>query len=234
MATRDTNDNYCLSQVVVNSNVLVKSQLNKQTSKTAVKTRHLDVNSPAANHVPSVTYIGLPQKKGISPAPYKNKIKSVKGVCCVNPCLSVPCVHNAHTVAKPPNVGGRLQQFWQVWQELGANPRVVSIIRDGYSLPFKQRPPLSRVPVVLSGYANPRRNKVLKQALLTLQEKLVVERVLVRSSLTFYNRLFLVPKPNGKWRPILDLSQLNFSSQTRLSKWRLRNRSGCPSKKESG
>ena len=30
------------------------------------------------------------------------------------------------------------------------------------------------------------------------------------SSLAFYNRLFLVPKPNNKWRPILDLSQLNL------------------------
>ena len=28
-------------------------------------------------------------------------------------------------------------------------------------------------------------------------------------SLGFYNRLFLVPKPNNKWRPILDLSNLN-------------------------
>ena len=36
-----------------------------------------------------------------------------------------------------------------------------------------------------------------------------MEPVLVRSSLAFYNRLFLVPKPENKWRPILDLSRLN-------------------------
>ena len=30
----------------------------------------------------------------------------------------------------------------------------------------------------------------------------------------FYNRLFLVPKPNGKWRPILDLSRLNLFLNT--------------------
>ena len=29
------------------------------------------------------------------------------------------------------------------------------------------------------------------------------------NSLGFYNRLFLVPKPNNRWRPILDLSTLN-------------------------
>ena len=32
----------------------------------------------------------------------------------------------------------------------------------------------------------------------------------VPSFLAFYNRLFLVPKPNNKWKPILDLSQLNL------------------------
>ena len=29
------------------------------------------------------------------------------------------------------------------------------------------------------------------------------------NSLGFYNRLFLVPKPNNRWRPVLDLSTLN-------------------------
>ena len=33
--------------------------------------------------------------------------------------------------------------------------------------------------------------------------------VRVRTSLAFFNRLFIVPKPNQKWRPILDLSALN-------------------------
>ena len=41
-----------------------------------------------------------------------------------------------------------------------------------------------------------------------------VEKVVVKSSLAFYNRLFLVPKPNQKWRPILDLSQLNLYLRT--------------------
>ena len=29
---------------------------------------------------------------------------------------------------------------------MGANPRVVSVLRDGYTLPFKQRPPLTWSP----------------------------------------------------------------------------------------
>ena len=34
----------------------------------------------------------------------------------------------------------------------------------------------------------------------------------------FYNRLFLVPKPGGKWRPVLDVSRLNkFVCKTKFS-----------------
>ena len=40
-------------------------------------------------------------------------------------------------------------------------------------------------------------------------DKNAVERVNNPRSLEFFNRLILVPKPNNKWRPILDLSNLN-------------------------
>ena len=41
-----------------------------------------------------------------------------------------------------------------------------------------------------------------------------VELVRNQTSLGFFNRLFLVPKPNNKWRPILDLSTLNLFLKT--------------------
>ena len=97
------------------------------------------------------------------------------------------------------------------WQTFGrfANPRVVSILKDGYILPFKLRPPLVRDPLISSGYANPLRNLYLKEALHALIIKKAAERVRVQTSLAFFNRLFIVPKPNQKWWPILDLSALN-------------------------
>ena len=149
-----------------------------------------------------------PQKKGLSPVQSLNKIKYVNNVSCVSPCLFAPNVQNVHNVVTILPVGGRLQEFWQVWQRLGANPRVVSILKEGYTLPFKMRPHLTRSPIIQSGYANPTKSRFLKEALINLKGKLVVEPVIVRSSLA-YNRLFLVPKPDNKWRPILDLSQLN-------------------------
>ena len=92
----------------------------------------------------------------------ENKIKDVKGVSCVNHCVSVPHAQSVSSVAPSLAVGGRLQRFGQKWLDLGANPRVVSILRAGYTLPFKMRPPLTRSPVVLSGYANPCQEPALK------------------------------------------------------------------------
>ena len=47
---------------------------------------------------------------------------------------------------------------------MGANPRVVSVLREGYTLSFKQRPLLTRFHLVQSGYANPIKNQFLKEA----------------------------------------------------------------------
>ena len=63
--------------------------------------------------------------------------------------------------------------------------------------------------MVVSGYADPSKNHHLKDSLQALFQNQAVEKVIVRSSLAFYNRLLLVPKPN-KWRPILDPSHLNL------------------------
>ena len=78
-------------------------------------------------------------------------------------------------------------------------------MKDGYILPFKLRPPPVREPLIISGYANRLRNLYLKEALHALIHKKAVERVRVRTSLAFFNRLFIVPKPNQKWWTILDL-----------------------------
>ena len=80
-------------------------------------------------------------------------------------------VINIHHVAEKHPVGGYLQKFWQVWLSLGSNPRVVSILQEGYNLPFKMRPPLTRSPLVVSGYANPLKNSYLNKALQSLSQK---------------------------------------------------------------
>ena len=88
----------------------------------------------------------------------------------------------------------------------------------GYNLPFSHKLHLTRIPLIRSGYANPRRDSYLQEALHSPLQKRAVEKVRVQSSLGFYNRLFIVPKPNQKWRPILDLSALNRFLKVKIFK----------------
>ena len=155
-ATSNINDNYLLCPTLsrsvvakldrrtltktVKSEVVDSSVLNKAQKTPSLNSQN--VSYLAVDHAHSVCFQGQPQKKGISPCIQKIEIKDVKGVFCANQCLFAPHVPNVPNVVPSLAVGGRLQKFWQVWLSLGANPRVVSILREGYTLPFKIRPPL--------------------------------------------------------------------------------------------
>ena len=210
---RSINDNYCVSNVVgLKDSVIVSDKMeglnpppvtDQQNSKVT-----LNVDSCVAS-VPIVT--GLPQRKGVNPYACQlyTKIKYVKNVFCVGHLSSVNLVTNAqHAVIDLP-VGARLQQCWEKWETLGSSPKVVNTLREGYTLPFRFRPHLTRSPTVISNYHNPTKQSFLLEALYQLINKNAVEPVENQNSLGFYNWLFLVPKPNNRWRPILDLSTLN-------------------------
>ena len=149
---------------------------------------------------------GSPQKKGVNPVYCQSirEINHVKDVSCVDHLSFVKIVTNVPTVVTNLPVGARLQQFWEKWETLGASPKVIRILREGYTLPFRFRPNLTRSPMVISKYVNPQRQSLLLEALTQLTNKNAVEPVTNQTSLGFYNRLFLVPKPNNRWRPILD------------------------------
>ena len=178
----------------------------KCTSKTI---NSLNVNSSVVKHVLFVK--GQSQKKDVSPVIVplcKEKLKSVKNASFVT---HLSCVHSAKNVKiVAQTVGARLQDFWQTWLDLGAGPKVVQTLKEGYILPFRIWPKLTRYPTVISRYVDPHRNSYLLEALHQLIDKNAVELVQNQASLGFYNRLLLVPKPNNKWRPILDLSKLNL------------------------
>ena len=139
-----------------------------------------------------------------------HKLKYVKPVSCITQLSCVQPVKTVQNVVNGQPVGARLQNFWKTWLDLGAGPKIVQILKEGYTLPFRIRPQLTRSPSVISRYVNPHRNSYLLEALHQLIDKNAVERVRNQNSLGFFNRLFLVPKPNNKWRPILDLSNLNL------------------------
>ena len=192
--------NQTVKSLVLNS---VKTQNPRQTladPEYNMAASCLDVVS----HVPIVTLCGLPQKKGLSPGQKVKRIKFVKGESCVDRCVSAQIVPNIPNVPEELSVGGRLQKFWQVWLRLGANPQVVSILRQGYSLPFKIRPPLSRFPLIVSNYFKPKEKQVSARGIALISAK---RRCRKGSSQVFPSILqpaFLGSKT--KWRPILDLN----------------------------
>ena len=107
----------------------------------------------------------------------------------------------------PVRVGGCLSRHWQA---IGAETWVVTVLRDGYRVPFTDSPPpLARTPVSFPTYrAGSPRAQALRQE---------VEAMLAKGALEiardpgpgFYSRLFLVEKATGGWRPVIDLSHLN-------------------------
>ena len=84
-------------------------------------------------------------------------------------------------------------------------PKVVTVLKEGYTLPFRFQPNLTGSPNIISCYVNPHINLYPLETLHQLMNKNVVELVTNQTSLGFYHRLFLFPKANNWWRPILDL-----------------------------
>ena len=209
-ASSRINDNYCVAK-------LQTRLLAGSTPQTINSGLNLNVKLPVASHVHTAP--GHSQKRELSPGSagchYKScKSKSVKSVSCVTQLSCVLPVTNVKNAAPNLPVGARLQNFWQTWLDMGAGPKVVQILKEGYTLPFRIRPRLTRSPTVVSCYVNPHRNSYLLEALHQLIAKNAVELVRHQTSLGFFIRLFLVPKPKNKWRPILDLSKLNLFLKT--------------------
>ena len=147
---RRVNDHYCILNVAgVKDSVHVsgkKEDLNPSPVTNKSKTVFLHVNSYVAN-VHAVT--GLPQKKGVNPNYcHYTEIKHMNDVSCVGHLNSANIVTNVPTVAVNPPVGARLHQFWEKWEALGSSPKVVTTLREGYTLPFRFRPNLTMSPTV--------------------------------------------------------------------------------------
>ena len=168
----------------------------------------LNVDSHVANaHI--VT--GLPQRKGVNPNTCQlyTEIKYVKKCFLCRSLTFCKSCHQCSTCCFRSSCRGEVKPVLGEMETLGSSPKVVNILREGYTLPFRFRPHLTRSPTVISNYHNPTKQSFLLEALYQLINKNAVEPVDNPNSLGFYNRLFLVPKPNNRWRPILDLSTLN-------------------------
>ena len=107
-------------------------------------------------------------------------------------------------------VGGCLAPHWRRWQAIGAESWVVTVLRDGYRVPFLDSPPplsrtlyhFRRTGLALLGLkpCGKRSRRCLPK------EPLEIAR---DPGPGFYSRLFLVEKASGGWSPVIDLSHMN-------------------------
>ena len=129
-----------------------------------------------------------------------------------------PSLVNEDHVPLSHPVGARLQKFWSVWERHGAEPWVVQVLKVGYQIPFHTLPPLSPYPQEYPSYlGNREKFQVLEKEVAEMLQKEAIEEVSAGTP-GFYNRLFLVQKASGAWRPVLDVSRLNhFVAKTKFS-----------------
>ena len=70
--------------------------------------------------------------------------------------------------------GAHLKGYWKVWENFKVHPRVVLVLKQGYCLPFKQKPPLTRFPAIKSSYSSPVKQKALLESVQQMVQKRAV------------------------------------------------------------
>ena len=156
------NDNYCvnshLSRILAGSKqTLNVNQCHQTRQKTVncIKYNHtgpesgktLKTGQPVTHFTNSVVVThahivkGQPQKKGISPTVVRHQsLQYANNVYCADHLRFENHVPNVQNVASDLIVGARLHQFWKTWEALGARLKVLKMLKEGYTLPFRTQP----------------------------------------------------------------------------------------------
>ena len=127
------------------------------------------------------------------PFPLPPEAPAARGVRVREPGISLP-----DGAPLPVKVGGCLSRHWRQWQAIGAETWVVTVLRDGYRVPFMASPPpLARTPVSFPTYrAGSPRAQALRQEVEVMLAKGALE-IARDPGPGFYSRLFLVEKVAG-------------------------------------
>ena len=119
----------------------------------------LPVNSCVVTHVLFAAW--LPQKKLINPDIFHHPgTKYANNVSCVDQWSSVKKSQMSQLL-QIYLWGPDCTIFGENWQALGASPKVVTVFKEDYILPFQFWPNLTRSPTIISCYVNPHRNLYL-------------------------------------------------------------------------
>ena len=122
-------------------------------------------------------------------------------------CLSrVPDTTSAPIVP----VGARLAPFLPRWLALFPQESwAITVVQEGVRMTFQTHPPLTNTPQWIRLPQDPDKRLALRNEVQALLQKQAIEPVIHPDTPGFYSHLFVVPKPGGRWRPVIDLSRLN-------------------------
>ena len=197
-ASSPVNDNYCVK--ILQTGKLARSKQPTPEETMNIFSPKTLVNSVVVN--PVLTAPRLLQKKGISRRVWFLSEMQIK-ICercflcrsivlcktcnkCSTCCLKSTC--KGQTSKLLANLAGS-----ECRSESSSNPQTE------LHHPLSD-PALTRSPTIISCYVNPHKNFYLLEALHQLMDKNAVKLVQNEKSLGFINRLFLVPKPNNRFR----------------------------------
>ena len=113
----------------------------------------------------------------------------------------------SHLPPETPPCGGCLQFFIGAWSRITQDPWVLQVV-CGYQLDFSSHPPLRRPRHTQPALARDQ-TQVIEAQIQSLLEKQAIVRLTPPLSPVFYSSVFVVPKKDRGWRPIINLRELN-------------------------
>ena len=113
-----------------------------------------------------------------------------------------------------PPPGQRLSFFADAWQKAGADPALQSLVREGHKICFGEDgpPPVTLPSLEYETRLSEDKMSVIREEVSTLGEKVAVREISWEYATQVpghYSQIFAVPKPNGKWRVVINMKPLN-------------------------
>jgi hypothetical protein len=104
-------------------------------------------------------------------------------------------------------IAGRLQDFSIIWEKLLGQDWATSLVKESYTPEWTSPPPLKVIQVSSQIYRQDELHTYNTKIKSLLKSGAIEEMDL--NTPCFVSRFFLIPKKNGKIRPIIDLRRLN-------------------------
>ena len=106
-------------------------------------------------------------------------------------------------------VGGHLAKCTQQWHKITKDPWILNTTQ-GCHINFSRTPPLRNIPPCSRDpHMTKEQAMILSDEIQSLQEKSAIQCLSGHLGPGFYSNVFVVPKRDGGWRPIINLRKLN-------------------------